>query len=140
MIITIPMPGVSFPSRYDTEAIANSLAGYPVYIPAYSPYVGFYPYAYGGMYYPVMVGCMALGAGQAGNCCAGTCGGAAGACGGAGAACAGGAGGGECSEHGIEQITILTPISGACGGGGGGGGCGGGGGGGGGCGGGGGGG
>ncbi|CAK3832178.1 Hypothetical predicted protein [Lecanosticta acicola] len=80
--------------------------GYPVYIPAYSPYVGFIPYA--PMYYPVTPGCMAVGAGAIGNCCAGTCGGgvAAGACGAGG--CAGGAAGG-------------------CGGGGGGGGCGGGG-------------
>jgi hypothetical protein len=47
--------------------------GYPVYIPAYSPYFGFYPYM--PMYYPVTPGCMALGAGAAGNCCQGTCGG-----------------------------------------------------------------
>lgn len=87
--------------------------GHPVFIPAYSPYVGYVPYA--PMYYPVTPGCMSLGAGAAGNCCAGTCGGnvAAGACasaggggscGGGGASCGGGGGGG-----------------GACGGGGGGG-------------------
>ena len=68
--------------------------GYPVFIPAYSPYIGFYPYM--PMYYPMTPGCMALGAGAAGNCCQGTCGGgvAAGGCGGAGGAggCAGGAG------------------------------------------------
>lgn len=88
--------------------------GYPVYIPAYSPYIGYVPY--GPMYYPMTPGCMALGAGAVGNCCAGTCGGAvaAGGCGGGAGSCAGGAAGG-------------------CGGGGGGGGCGGGGGGGGGC-------
>lgn len=67
--------------------------GYPVYIPAYSPYVGFLPYA--PMYYPVTPGCMAVGAGAVGNCCSGTCGGgvAAGGCGGVGG-CAGGAAGG----------------------------------------------
>ncbi|KAK0336597.1 hypothetical protein LTR94_008207 [Friedmanniomyces endolithicus] len=83
--------------------------GYPVYIPAYSPYGGYMPYS--PMYYPVTPGCMAVGAGAVGNCCSGTCGGgvAAGSCGGGGAGgCAGGAAGG-------------------CGGGGGGGGCGGGG-------------
>ncbi|KAK5689092.1 hypothetical protein LTR17_026522 [Elasticomyces elasticus] len=47
--------------------------GYPVYIPAYSPYVGYVPYT--PMYYPVMPGCMAIGAGAIGNCCSGTCGG-----------------------------------------------------------------
>nr|POE65285.1 glycine-rich domain-containing protein 2 [Quercus suber] len=47
--------------------------GYPVYIPAYAPYVGFMPYS--PYYYPIAPGCMALGAGMAGNCCAGTCGG-----------------------------------------------------------------
>ena len=75
--------------------------GYPVYIPAYSPYIGFYP-MYMPMYYPVSPGCMALGAGTAGNCCQGTCGGgvAAGACGGgAGGACAaGGCAGGAVSN------------------------------------------
>ncbi|KAK4621218.1 hypothetical protein CLAFUW4_06671 [Fulvia fulva] len=93
--------------------------GYPVYIPAYSPYVGFVPYA--PMYYPVTPGCMAVGAGSAGNCCAGTCGGgvAAGSCGGAGGGCAGGAAGG-CGGGGGGG-------GGGCGGGGGGGGCGGGG-------------
>lgn len=55
--------------------------GYPVYIPAYSPYVGYVPYA--PMYYGVSPGCMAVGAGMVGNCCNGTCGGgvAAGGCG-----------------------------------------------------------
>nr|POE56788.1 glycine-rich domain-containing protein 1 [Quercus suber] len=70
--------------------------GYPVYIPAYAPYVGFMPYS--PYYYPIAPGCMALGAGMAGNCCSGTCGGgvAAGSCGGGGGAgtCAGGAAGG----------------------------------------------
>ena len=99
MTITILMLGVSTASCFDcNDELLSLLVGYPVYIPAYSPYIGYYPYAYGGMYYPAMAGCMALGAGQAGNCCAGTCGGAAGACGGAGAACAGGAGGGTCSR------------------------------------------
>ena len=67
--------------------------GYPVYIPAYSPYVGYVPYV--PMYYPVTPGCMAVGAGAVGNCCSGTCGGgvAAGGCGGA-AGCAGGSAGG----------------------------------------------
>lgn len=82
--------------------------GYPVYMPAYSPYIGVM--AYSPMYYPVTPGCMALGAGASGNCCAGTCGGAV-AAGGSGSACGGGAGCG----------------GGGCGGGGGGGGCGGGG-------------
>ncbi|KAK1075341.1 hypothetical protein LTR74_000303 [Friedmanniomyces endolithicus] len=69
--------------------------GYPVYIPAYSPYGGYMPYS--PMYYPVTPGCMAVGAGAVGNCCSGTCGGgvAAGSCGGGGAGgCAGGAAGG----------------------------------------------
>ncbi|KAK0810935.1 hypothetical protein LTS16_008349 [Friedmanniomyces endolithicus] len=35
--------------------------GYPVYIPAYSPYGGYMPYS--PMYYPVTPGCMAVGAG-----------------------------------------------------------------------------
>ncbi|WPH00759.1 glycine-rich domain-containing protein 2 [Acrodontium crateriforme] len=100
--------------------------GYPVYIPAYSPYVGCMPYV--GSYYPASPGCMALGPGAPGNCCAGTCGGgvAAGGCGGSSSGgCAGGATGG-CGSGGS---------GGGCGGGsgGGGGGCGGGGGGGGGC-------
>lgn len=92
--------------------------GYPVYIPAYSPYVGYVPYC--PMYYPVAPGCMAVGAGAVGNCAAGTCGGgvAAGGCGGAGGGCAGGGGGaGGCGGGG----------GGCGGGGGGGGGCGGGG-------------
>ncbi|KAI5201490.1 hypothetical protein E4T42_02282 [Aureobasidium subglaciale] len=93
--------------------------GYPVYMPAYAPYMGAMPYT--PMVYPVYPGCMALGVGAAGNCCAGTCGagaaagscGAMGGCGGAGgvAGCGGGGGGGGCGG----------------GGGGGGGGCGGGG-------------
>ncbi|KAF2207168.1 hypothetical protein CERZMDRAFT_63004 [Cercospora zeae-maydis SCOH1-5] len=85
--------------------------GHVVYIPAYSPYVGYVPYM--PMYYPVTPGCMAVGAGAAGNCCTGTCGAgvAAGGCAGAGGA-SGSCGGGS---------------SGGCGGGGGGGGCGGGG-------------
>ena len=97
--------------------------GYPVYIPAYSPYVGYYPYSMG--IYPVAPGCMALGAGAAGNCCSGTCGGgvAAGGCGGGGAGggggCAAGAAGG-CGGGGFGG-------GGGCGGGGGGGACGGGG-------------
>ena len=63
--------------------------GYPVYMPAYSPYIGYMPYA--AMYYPVTPGCAAVGAGMAGNCAAGTCGGgvAAGGCGGGGGGCAG---------------------------------------------------
>ncbi|KAI5365237.1 Putative Glycine-rich domain-containing protein [Septoria linicola] len=100
----------------------SSAYGYPVYIPAYSPYVGFVPYSAG--YYPVTPGCMAVGAGAAGNCCSGTCGGsvAAGGCAGAGSGgCAGGASAGGCGGGSSG------------GGGGGGGGCGGGGGGGGGC-------
>jgi hypothetical protein len=68
--------------------------GYPVYMPAYSPYVGPLPYA--PMYYPVTPGCMAVGVGAAGNCCSGTCGAgvAAGACAGSGS---GGCGGGGSS-------------------------------------------
>lgn len=86
--------------------------GYPVFIPAYSPYLGYVPYTAG--YYPIAPGCMALGAGAAGNCCSGTCGGsvAAGGCGG-GAGCAGGGAGG-CGGGGGG--------GGGCGGGGGGGG------------------
>ncbi|KAH9828316.1 large-conductance mechanosensitive channel [Teratosphaeria destructans] len=79
--------------------------GHPVYIPAYSPYVGYVPYA--PMYYPVTPGCMALGAGAAGDCCAGTCGGgvAAGSCGGMTGGCGGpggcgGGGGGGCGGGG----------------------------------------
>jgi hypothetical protein len=99
--------------------------GHPVYIPMYAPYYGAMPYT--PMVYPVNPGCMAMGAGAVGNCCAGTCGAgaAAGSCGGgfAGACsfggiagCGGGAGGGACGGGG----------GGGCGGGGGGG-CGGGG-------------
>ena len=69
--------------------------GYPVYVPMYMPYFyGGYGYGYG---YSYGAGCMALGAGAAGNCCAGTCGGgvAAGGCASVGAGgCAGGAAGG----------------------------------------------
>lgn len=95
--------------------------GYPVYIPAYSPYVGFVPYA--PMYYPVTPGCMAVSEGAVGNCCSGTCGGsvAAGSCAGAGSGgCAGGSGGGYsgCGGGGSGGGG-----GGGCGGGGGGGGC-----------------
>lgn len=100
--------------------------GFPVYMPAYAPFVG--AMAFTPVIYPVNPGCMALGAGAVGNCCAGTCGAtvAAGSCGGSGA-CGGGMGmammaSGTCGGGGF----------GSCGGGGGGG-CGGGGGGGGGC-------
>ncbi|KAK3110312.1 hypothetical protein LTR53_015512 [Teratosphaeriaceae sp. CCFEE 6253] len=97
----------------------SSAWGYPVFIPAYSPYVGYVGYA--PYYYPVTPGCMAVGAGAAGNCCALTCGGgvAAGSCGGAGG-CASGAAGGCGGGGGAGGF-------GGCGGGGGGGGCGGGG-------------
>ena len=80
------------PSRDDYYY--SSAWGYPVYIPAYSPYVGYVPYA--PMYYPVAPACMALAHGAHGNCCSGTCGGgvAAGGCGGGGGGCAGGAAGG----------------------------------------------
>ncbi|GIZ48037.1 hypothetical protein CKM354_001111200 [Cercospora kikuchii] len=99
--------------------------GHVVYIPAYSPYVGYMPYM--PMYYPVTPGCMAVGAGAAGNCCSGTCGAgvAAGGCAGAGASCGGGSSGG-CGGG-------SSGAGGGCGGGGGGGGGGGCGGGGGGC-------
>ncbi|THZ15344.1 hypothetical protein D6C89_09764, partial [Aureobasidium pullulans] len=88
--------------------------GYPVYMPAYAPYVG--AMAFTPVIYPVNPGCMALGVGAAGNCCAGTCGAAvaAGSCGsGSFGSCAAGMGG----AGGVA----------GCGGGGGGGGCGGGG-------------
>lgn len=93
--------------------------GYPVYIPAYSPYIG--PMGVNGGMYAANPACMAVGAGMAGACASGTCGGgvAAGGCGsgGMGGACAGGAAGG-CGGG----------AAGGCGGGGGGGGgCGGGG-------------
>ncbi|KAL1296560.1 hypothetical protein AAFC00_000060 [Neodothiora populina] len=99
--------------------------GYPVYLPAMMPFYGMS--YYNSCMYPANPGCIALGAGAAGNCCKGTCGGniAAGgsACAAANfAACGGGDGGVGGSSSG-----------GGCGGGGGGGGCGGGGGGGGGC-------
>lgn len=93
--------------------------GYPVYIPMYAPYYGAMPYT--PVVYPVNPGCMAVGAGAVGNCCAGTCGAAAaagGSCAGTmGAACSaggiagcGGGGGGGCGGGG----------GGGCGGGGGG--------------------
>ncbi|KAI4728109.1 hypothetical protein E4T49_04006 [Aureobasidium sp. EXF-10728] len=88
--------------------------GYPVYIPAYAPYYGAMPYT--PVVYPVNPGCMAVGVGAVGNCCAGTCGAGA-AAGSCGASMAGSCGG----------------MGGSAGCGGGGGGCGGGGGGGGGC-------
>jgi len=77
--------------------------GYPVYIPAYSPFV-YVPYTPG--YYPATPGCMALSHGTVGSCAAGTCSGAvsAGACG--AGHCGGGVTGGEsdesnhmCQEH-----------------------------------------
>ncbi|TKA56758.1 hypothetical protein B0A55_11287, partial [Friedmanniomyces simplex] len=76
--------------------------GYPVYIPAYSPYVGYMPYMVS--YYPVTPGCMAVGAGAVGNCCAGTCGGgvAAGACGGTGA------GGAAAEEVEVEPVVAVA--------------------------------
>ena len=88
--------------------------GYPVYIPAYSPYIGFYPYM--PMYYPVTPGCMALTAGAAGNCCAGTCGGGvvAGSSGGGGGGCTRGATGG-CGSGAAGGACVVN--SGGCGGG-----------------------
>ena len=44
--------------------------GYPVYIPAYSPYL-MMGYMYTPMYYGGNPGCMALSAGSYGNCCSG---------------------------------------------------------------------
>lgn len=93
--------------------------GYPVYIPMYAPYYGAMPYT--PVVYPVNPGCMAVGAGAVGNCCAGTCGAAAAAggscagsmgaaCGGIGGSAACGGGGGGCGGGG----------GGGCGGGGGG--------------------
>ena len=102
--------------------VSSTLAwGYPVYIPAYAPYMGFYPYM--PMYYPVTPGCMALGVGAAGNCCQGTCGGAvaAGGCGSGGSgACAGGESPFVDLSINTEQtlITLLTGAAGGCGGGG----------------------
>lgn len=117
--------GKSAPKRDDYYY--SDAYGHPVYIPAYSPYVGYVPYM--PMYYPVTPGCMAVGVGAAGNCCAGTCGGgavggscgASGGCGGggSGAGCGGGGGGfggGGCGGGGGGG-------GGGCGGGGGGGGC-----------------
>ena len=103
--------------------------GHPVYIPAYSPYIGYVGFM--PMYYGVSPACMAVGAGAAGNCCAGTCGGgvAAGACGGSGGGCAGGVAGG-CGGGGLAGGCGGGGGGGGgggCGGGGGGGGCGGGG-------------
>ncbi|KAF2170866.1 hypothetical protein M409DRAFT_51114 [Zasmidium cellare ATCC 36951] len=95
--------------------------GYPVYIPAYSPYIGFVPYA--PMYYPVTPGCMAVGAGAVGNCCSGTCGAgiaaggtcaSSGGCAGGAVGCGGGGAGGGCGGGGGGG-------GGGCGGGGGGG-------------------
>ncbi|KAG9588127.1 hypothetical protein KCU86_g8343, partial [Aureobasidium melanogenum] len=99
--------------------------GHAVFIPMYAPYYGAMPYT--PVIYPVNPGCMALGPGAVGNCCAGTCSAAtaaggfcsgSGSCGsfsggcGGGSNCGGGGGGGGGA---------------GCGGGGGGGGCGGGG-------------
>lgn len=63
--------------------------GYPIWIPAYSPYMGYVGYC--PAYYSLNPGCMAVGAGMAGNCASGTCGGgvAAGSCGGGGCSAAG---------------------------------------------------
>jgi len=68
--------------------------GYPVYIPAYSPYTP--GSAYTGSYYARSPGCMALARGERGNCCPGTCspGVAAGGCANALGVCAGGVAGG----------------------------------------------
>ena len=113
--------------------------GYPVFIPAYSPYVGYFPYT--PFYYPVTPGCMAMTPGAPGNCCAGTCsatvasgsggsgGGGGGGCGTGGGNCGGGCAGG-CSSGGGGGCGSGGGGGGGgggCGGGGGGGGCGGGG-------------
>lgn len=85
--------GRSQPKRNDYYY--SDAYGYPVFMPAYSPYMGYWG-VYPGMY-AVNPGCMAVGAGMAGNCAAGTCGGgvAAGSCGSMGSGgCAAGATGG----------------------------------------------
>ena len=102
--------------------------GYPYLM--YGPYMSMGMYGYGGMYYAGNPCMMPMGAGMAGNCAAGTCGGgvAQGGCGGPGGCgggmggCAGGVAGGACSSGGG-----FGGCGGAGGGGCGGGGCGGGG-------------
>jgi hypothetical protein len=99
--------------------------GHPVYIPIYAPYYGAMPYT--PMVYPVNPGCMAITAGEVGNCCAGTCaaGTAAGSCGGG---VAGAVGGAACAGvAGVCAAGIVGCGGGGGGCGGGGGGCGGGG-------------
>jgi len=95
--------------------------GHPVYIPIYAPYYGVMPYT--PVVYPVNPGCMAVGAGAVGNCCAGTCGAAAAA----GGSCAGGYMGAACGGIGITGGGPACSGGGGGCGGGGGGGCGGGG-------------
>lgn len=59
--------------------------GHPVFIPMYAPYYG--AMSYTPVIYPVNPGCLSLGVGAVGNCCAGTCGAAmaaGGSCSGAG--------------------------------------------------------
>ncbi|SMQ53689.1 unnamed protein product [Zymoseptoria tritici ST99CH_3D7] len=100
--------------------------GYPVYIPAYSPFVGPMPYCGAGVGVGVGGGCMAVGVGSVGNCCQGTCGGAsAGACssGGFGGCSGGGGSFGGCASSGGGFGGCGGGGGGGCGGGGGGGGC-----------------
>ncbi|KAG9606759.1 hypothetical protein KCU77_g5591, partial [Aureobasidium melanogenum] len=113
--------------------------GHAVFIPMYAPYYGALPYT--PIIYPVNPGCMALGVGAAGNCCAGTCGAAtaaggscsgAGSCGSMGGCAAGGISSGGCGSFsggcgGGSNCGGGGGGGAGCGGGGGGGGCGGGG-------------
>ena len=69
--------------HYCVNAYHNSLTshtGYPVFIPAYSPFI-YMPYS--PTYYPTTPGCMSFSHGAGGTCAAGTCSGAvsAGSCG-----------------------------------------------------------
>ncbi|KAG9840242.1 hypothetical protein KCU98_g9383, partial [Aureobasidium melanogenum] len=100
--------------------------GHPVFIPMYAPYYGAMPYT--PVIYPVNPGCMALGVGAVGNCCAGTCGAAtaaggfcsgAGSCGSLGGCVSGGISSGGCGSS-----SGGCGASSNCGGGGGGGGAG----------------
>ena len=52
-----------------TRNMSYNYWGYPMDMPYYAPYMGYYPYAYG--VYPTSVACANFTAGAAGNCCQG---------------------------------------------------------------------
>ena len=52
-----------------TRDMSYNYWGYPMDMPYYAPYMGYYPYAYG--IYPTSIACGSFTAGAAGNCCQG---------------------------------------------------------------------